>query len=91
MGKIWGPDAVAKNQSTSFYGNIVSLAESPKQENLLYVGTDDGLIEVSADGLHWAPLSRAPGIVAQQNKVITLYRFAGKYHPFDRRQIDEPA
>ena len=42
-------------------------------------------IEVSADGLHWAPLSRAPGIVAQQNKVITLYRFAGKYHPFDRR------
>ena len=25
MGKIWGPDAVAKNTSTSFYGNIVGI------------------------------------------------------------------
>jgi hypothetical protein len=32
MGKVWGPDAVAKHGSTSFYGNIVALAESPKQE-----------------------------------------------------------
>jgi hypothetical protein len=37
-------------------------------------------IEVSPDGLRWTPLSRSPGIVAQQNKVITLYRFAGRYH-----------
>ena len=29
MGKVWGADAVAKNASTSFYGNIVALAESP--------------------------------------------------------------
>ena len=50
MGKVWGPDAVAKNQSTSFYGNIVALAESPKKEGLLYVGTDDGLIQVTSDG-----------------------------------------
>ena len=63
MGKIWGPDAVAKNQSTSFYGNIVSLAESPKQENLLYVGTDDGLIEVSADGgATWTKYDKFPGV-----------------------------
>ena len=50
MGKVWGPDAVAKNQSTSFYGNIVALSESPKKEGLIYVGTDDGLIQVTADG-----------------------------------------
>jgi hypothetical protein len=50
MGKVWGPDAVAKNQSTSFYGNIVALAESPKKEGLIYVGTDDGLIQVTSDG-----------------------------------------
>ena len=50
MGKVWGPDAVAKNASTSFYGNIVALSESPKKEGLLYVGTDDGLIQVSSDG-----------------------------------------
>jgi photosystem II stability/assembly factor-like uncharacterized protein len=50
MGKVWGPDAVAKNASTSFYGNIVALSESPKKEGLIYVGTDDGLIQVTGDG-----------------------------------------
>jgi photosystem II stability/assembly factor-like uncharacterized protein len=50
MGKIWHVDAVAKAESTSFYGNIVSLDESPLKEGLLYVGTDDGLIQVTEDG-----------------------------------------
>ena len=50
MGKIWSPDAVAKNVSTSFYGNIAALSESPKKEGLIYVGTDDGLIQVTEDG-----------------------------------------
>ena len=42
--------AVAKNASTSLYGNIVALDESPLKEGLLYVGTDDCLIQVSEDG-----------------------------------------
>jgi photosystem II stability/assembly factor-like uncharacterized protein len=50
MGRVWSVDAVAKNTSTSFYGNIVSLAESPVKEGLLYVGTDDGLVQVTEDG-----------------------------------------
>src|SRR5262249_20622921 len=50
MGKIWGPDAVSKHVSTSFYGNVVALAESPKQESRLFVGTDDGLIQITDDG-----------------------------------------
>ena len=50
MGKVWEPDAVAKNASTSFYGNIVALTESPKKEGLIYVGTDDGLIQMTNDG-----------------------------------------
>ncbi len=63
MGKVWGPDAVAKNQSTSFYGNIVALAESPKQENLIYVGTDDGLIQASSDGgASWTKYDKFPGV-----------------------------
>ncbi len=43
MDKVWSVDAVAKNASTSFYGNIVSLTESPVVEGLIYAGTDDGL------------------------------------------------
>ena len=63
MGKVWGPDAVAKNQSTSFYGNIVSLAESPQKEGLLYVGTDDGLIQVTQDGgATWTKYEKFPGV-----------------------------
>jgi photosystem II stability/assembly factor-like uncharacterized protein len=65
MGKVWSPDAVAKNASTSPYGNIVSLAESPKQEGLLYIGTDDGLVQISEDGgANWRKHDRFPGVPA---------------------------
>ncbi len=50
MGKVWSPDAIAKNASTSLYGNIVAMSESPINENLLVIGTDDGLIQVTEDG-----------------------------------------
>jgi photosystem II stability/assembly factor-like uncharacterized protein len=50
MGRIFSVDAVAKNESTSFYGSIVALAESPLVEGLIYAGTDDGLIQVTEDG-----------------------------------------
>lgn len=63
MGKVWGPDAVAKNASTSFYGNIVALSESPKKEGLIYVGTDDGLIQVTQDGGgSWTKNDKFPGV-----------------------------
>jgi photosystem II stability/assembly factor-like uncharacterized protein len=63
MGKIWGPDAVSKSASTSFYGNIVALSESPKKEGLIYVGTDDGLIQATNDsGGRWTKYDKFPGV-----------------------------
>jgi photosystem II stability/assembly factor-like uncharacterized protein len=63
MGRVWGIDAVAKNASTSFFGNIVSLSESPLKEGLLYVGTDDGLVQVTEDGgQHWRKIEKFPGV-----------------------------
>ncbi|MEC9372368.1 MAG: glycosyl hydrolase, partial [Planctomycetota bacterium] len=63
MGRIQPPDAVAKHNSTSIYGNTVSLAESPLVEGLLYVGTDDGLIHVSEDnGATWRKEGLFPGV-----------------------------
>ena len=50
MGRVQSIDAVAKNASTSPYGAIVAFSESPINENLLYAGTDDGLIQVTEDG-----------------------------------------
>ncbi|MDQ7816209.1 MAG: glycosyl hydrolase [Melioribacteraceae bacterium] len=61
MGKYWSYDAVAKDVSTSLFGLIVSFAESSVKENLLYAGTDDGLIQVSEDAKTWRKIE-IPGV-----------------------------
>lgn len=50
MGRVWGIDAGFDLLAMSAYGNITSISESPKVEGLLYVGTDDGLIQITEDG-----------------------------------------
>jgi photosystem II stability/assembly factor-like uncharacterized protein len=50
MGRIWSVDAIAKNTSTSTYGALIAVDESPLVEGLIYAGTDDGLIHVTSDG-----------------------------------------
>jgi photosystem II stability/assembly factor-like uncharacterized protein len=63
FGKILQPEAVAKHLSTSFFGNITALSESPKKEGLIYVGTDDGLIQVTEDGgKNWRKIETFPGV-----------------------------
>lgn len=62
MDRVWSADAVAKNASTSFFGNLVALSESPLQENLIYAGTDDGLVQVSEDGETWRKIEKFPGV-----------------------------
>lgn len=63
MGKMWPPEAVAKNMSTSKFGNIFALNESPLKQGMLYVGTDDGLIWITEnDGADWTKYSSFPGV-----------------------------
>ncbi|NOT08630.1 MAG: glycosyl hydrolase [Gemmatimonadales bacterium] len=63
MDRIWGVDAVAKNASTTLYGNIFALAESPLKEGLLFAGTDDGRIQISENGGEsWRAIDRFPGV-----------------------------
>ena len=50
MGRVWSVDTIAKNVSTSKWGAIIALSESPLKEGLIYVGTDDGVISVTEDG-----------------------------------------
>ncbi|MFM7150314.1 MAG: VPS10 domain-containing protein [Gemmataceae bacterium] len=83
MGKVWSPDAVAKHQSTSLFGNLVALSESPKSEDTLYAGTDDGLIHVTTDaGKIWRKYEKFPGVpegtyvsrlLASQHDANTVY------------------
>ncbi len=63
MDKYWPADAVAKNKSTSLWGTIVSLTESKVQKDLLYTGSDDGMISVSEDGGgNWKMIKTFPGV-----------------------------
>ncbi len=83
MGKIWSIDAIQKNVSTALYDNISSIAESPKQEGLIYVGTDDGLLQITEDGGKiWRKVEKPAGvpddayvqrIVASQHDPGTVY------------------
>lgn len=63
MGKFWPSNAVAKDMSTSPWGTVVSMAESPLKAGLLFVGTDDGLIQVTEDdGKTWTKISSFPAV-----------------------------
>jgi photosystem II stability/assembly factor-like uncharacterized protein len=80
FGKIQSIDAVAKNMSTSNYGNIVSLTESPIVEGLIYVGTDDGLIQVTEDGgANWRAIDQVTGVP----KMTYVSRLEASVHDAD--------
>ena len=50
MDKTWSWDSPWDFNAMSTYNTITSISESPIQENLLYVGTDDGFIHMTEDG-----------------------------------------
>ncbi len=66
MGKLWTKDAIARHAGVAEYGNISTIDESPMKKGLLYVGTDDGLVQVSRDGgATWTKISKFPGVPEQ--------------------------
>ena len=50
MGKQQSWDAVWDVYAMSTYNTITSLSESPLDENVLYIGTDDGIIQFTKNG-----------------------------------------
>lgn len=106
MGRVQSIDAVMKNKSTTIFGNIVALDESPVQENLIYAGTDDGLIQVSEDaGQNWRKISSFPNvpemtyvnaIVCSQYDANTVYAVfnnhkKGDFKPYILKSTDKGA
>ncbi|MBT6439233.1 MAG: glycosyl hydrolase, partial [Flavobacteriales bacterium] len=104
MGRVQSIDAVMKNKSTTMYGNIVALDESPKQEGLIYVGTDDGLIQITEDnGKTWKKISSFSGIpentyvnaiVCSQHDANTVYAVfnnhkQGDFKPYILKSTDK--
>ena len=64
--RVLSIDAVQKNGSTSPYGTIVALSESPIDKNLIAIGTDDGLIQITEDGgENWKKIDKISGAPSQ--------------------------
>jgi photosystem II stability/assembly factor-like uncharacterized protein len=58
-----GPGGHRRNEGVADFGNITTVDESPLREGLLYVGTDDGLLQVSRDGgATWTRVDRFRGV-----------------------------
>jgi photosystem II stability/assembly factor-like uncharacterized protein len=80
--------------SVEYYDTIFALAESPLKQGKLWVGTDDGLVQVSEDdGAHWQNVT-PPQMPAWSTVSMTEpshYDPAGAYIAVDRHRLDDIA
>jgi hypothetical protein len=50
MGVLGSDSMLSKNDGTASYGEIITISESPLDPMVLWIGTDDGNVQVSRDG-----------------------------------------
>ncbi|MCU0647836.1 MAG: hypothetical protein MUF00_07555 [Gemmatimonadaceae bacterium] len=63
LGRTWSVDALHDNGAMSKYATITAIAESPRKEGQLVVGTDDGVVQLSGDGgTTWTRSGVLPGL-----------------------------
>jgi len=91
MGVLGADIKLSKNDGTSSYGEIISISESPLWHRVIWVGTDDGNIQVSRDGGEkWEEVSgNITGIPAGSyvSRVLSSIRDRGSaYVTFDRHR-----
>ncbi len=93
MGVIRNEDTLSRDDGVAHFGTITTLCESPLQSGLIYVGTDDGNVQMTQDGgKTWQNLSekfRLPG-PRWVSRVLTSHHGAGTaYISFDGHQDDD--
>lgn len=106
MGRLWGIDATGKNDGTALYGTMSAFSESPKNENLLIAGTDDGLVQITQDGAKsWKKTENFPGapsmtyvyhVLASQHNENVIYATLnnhkrGDFKPYLFKSTDKGA
>ncbi len=65
MGRVQSIDATWDLYAMSKFGTITSLSQSPRNADLIYAGTDDGLVQVTEDGgANWRKIDKLPGVPA---------------------------
>ncbi|MEM9466448.1 MAG: glycosyl hydrolase [Actinomycetota bacterium] len=64
--RVWSVDGLYDHMAMSWSATITCLSESPVAEGVLYVGTDDTHVAVSADGGDsWSPAGAPPDLPAE--------------------------
>ncbi|MEM9838766.1 MAG: glycosyl hydrolase [Pseudomonadota bacterium] len=90
MGRVWGVDTIAKNDSTSMYGSIIGLSESSLAKGLIYAGTDDGVISVTEDdGATWRSersFSGVPDMALIEDIITSVHDADTAYAVFDNHK-----
>ena len=95
MGQVPDETTLSRHDGTSNWGTITTVAESPIAAGVLWVGTDDGLVQVSRDeGQTWASQAgRFPGLDdfrALVSRVVASRANPGRaYAAFDRHRLDD--
>ena len=63
MGRTWSYDAPRDLYAMSSYNTIVNISQSPIDPDVLYAGSDDGLISITEDGGEtWRTIDELPGV-----------------------------
>ena len=63
MGRTWSYDAPRDLYAMSSYNTIVNISQSPIDPDVLYAGSDDGLIGITEDGGEtWRTIDELPGV-----------------------------
>jgi len=90
--KVSGGDITLDDSGTEYYDTIFALAESPLKKGLLWVGTDDGLIQITQDeGKTWANVT--PKDMPEWSRISQIdaspHDAGTAYVAVDRHQFDE--
>jgi photosystem II stability/assembly factor-like uncharacterized protein len=94
FGKTPDKNTLSRHDGVEEYPTITTLSESPLTPNVLWVGTDDGNVEVSRDGgKTWKNVaSRAPGVprgTYVTRVVASKYAEGAAFVTFDGHRTDD--
>ncbi|MGH3116469.1 MAG: WD40/YVTN/BNR-like repeat-containing protein, partial [Gaiellales bacterium] len=88
-----GDDTLSRDDGVSDFGTITTISESPLKAGLLYVGTDDGNVQMSPDGGEsWQNLAskfRLPGARWVSRVLASRHGAGTAYVTFDGHQDDD--
>ena len=90
--KVSGGDITLDDSGTEYYDTIFALAESPITKGLLWVGTDDGLIQLTRDeGKSWSNIT--PKDMPEWSRISQIdpspFDAGTAYVAVDRHQFDD--